>query len=152
MAVRGIQLVDELGDEVLVLEGFLDGGQRRRGLLPLARVRAIAVDFLTGIGMLVVDLAPQTLEVEVAQGIRTQTAALVELVADDVRVLLQEVRDAGKDRRADAIGMQALEQQERLEGGVGRAASIHPPGPVGVVGARRAMRRRKRRERSQRDG
>jgi hypothetical protein len=41
--------------------------------------------------------------------------------------------------------MQALEQQQRLEGGVGRAASIHPPVPLG------ARARGRGREGSQRD-
>jgi hypothetical protein len=141
LAVRGIQLVDELGDEVLVLQRLLDRGQRRARLLPLPRVRAIPAGIVAGLGLLVVQLAPQPLQVKVAQGIRAQAAALEVLVGGNVRVLLQQVRDAAKDAGADAIGMQALEQQERLEGGVGSAAVIHPPRPVGVRGARRAMGR-----------
>jgi hypothetical protein len=111
MAIRGVQLVDELRDEVLVLQRFLDGGQRRTGLLPLARVRDIAIRLLAVVTLLVLDLPPQTLQVEVAQGIRAQAAALEVVVASDVGVLLQQVRNPAKDGGAHAIGMQALEQQ-----------------------------------------
>jgi len=66
-------------------------------------------------------------------------------VASDFRVLLQQIRDLAEDGVFYAIGMQALEQQKRLESGVGRAASIHPPVPL------RAMGRGKRRDGSQRE-
>jgi hypothetical protein len=140
MAVRGVQLVDELRNEVLVLQRLLDVGQHGTGLLPLARV-AIAAGLVAVVALLEVDLAPQPLEIEAAQGIRAEAAALEVAVAGDVGVLLQQVRDAGEDGGADAIGVQTLEEEQRLEGGVGRAASIHPPVPVGVRGARRAMGR-----------
>jgi hypothetical protein len=146
LAVRGVQLVDELRDEVLVLQRLLDRRQRRARLLALPGVRAVAVAvaaaaILAGVGLLELQLPPQALQVEVAQRIRAQAAALEELVAGDVGVLLEQVRDAAKDAGADAIGVQALEQQQRLEGGVGRATGIHPPQPEGVRGARRAERR-----------
>jgi hypothetical protein len=110
VAVRGIQLVDELGDEMLVLQRLLHGRQRRSGLLPLPRIGGISIGFVAAVALLVLDLAPQTLEIEVAQGIRTQTAALKRLVASDVGVLLQHVRDATEDGITDAIGTQTLEQ------------------------------------------
>jgi hypothetical protein len=64
-------------------------------------------------------------------------------VASDVGVLLQQIRDPAEDAVAYSIGAQTLEQQERLEVGVGRAAVIHPPVPVGG--------RRGQRKGSQRD-
>jgi hypothetical protein len=150
VAIRGVQLVDELRNEVRVLQRLLDRGQRGTGLLPLAWV-AIAGGVVAVIALLEVDLAPQPLEIEVAQGIRAETAALEVPVASDIGVLLQQVRDPAEDGSAYAIGVQALEQEQRLEGGVGRAASIHPPVPLGVRGARRAMGRGLRKG-SQRDG
>lgn len=141
MAVGRVQLIDQLRNEVRVLQRFLDRRQRRAGLLPLSRVRAVAIHFPVRVGVLVLDLPPQAVQVEVAQGIRAEAAALEVLVAGDVGVLLQQVRNPAEDRGAHAIGMQALEQQQRLEGGVGRDASIHPPVPLGVGGARRAMGR-----------
>jgi hypothetical protein len=141
VAVRGVQLVDELRDEVRVLQRLLHRGQRRARLLALAGVCGVAADMLARVGLLEVQLPAQALEVEVAQGVRAQAAALEELVAGDVRVLLEQVRDAAKHAGADAIGVQALEQQQRLEGGVGSATGTHPPQPEGVRGARRAERR-----------
>lgn len=128
VAVRGIELGDELGDQVLVLEGFLDGGQARALSLSLGRAGDIAVVRVGVGGLLMLELSLQALEVEVAQGIGTEAAGLEVLVGGDVRVLLQQVGDADEDSGADAIGMEALEQQERLEVGVGRDASRHPPG------------------------
>lgn len=128
VAVRGIELGDELGDQVLVLEGFLDGRQARALSLSLGRARDIAVVGVAVGGLLMLELSLQALEVEVAQGIGTEAAGLEVLVGGNVRVLLQQVGDAGEDGGADAIGMEALEQQERLEVGVGRDASRHPPG------------------------
>lgn len=133
VAVRGIELADEFGDEVLVLQRLLDGGQGGTGLLPLARVGAMAV-CVRGLGaLLVVQLFPQAVEVEVAESIGAQAAALVGLVVCDVRVLLQQVRDLGKDIGADAVGAQTLEHKQRLEGGVGRPASSHPTRALGRV-------------------
>lgn len=134
-----------------MLQRFLDRGQRRTGLLPLPRVRAISVCLLIVVALLVLNLPPQALQVKVAQCIWAQSAALEVFVASDVGVLLQQVRDAAEDRVAYAIGSQTLEQQKRLEGGVGRAASIHPPVPLGVFCARRAMARRGLGKGSQRD-
>jgi hypothetical protein len=136
---------------VLVLQRFLDRGQRRTGLLPLPRVRAISVRLLIGVALLVLNLPSQALQVEVAQRIRAQAPALEVFLAGDVGVLLQQVRDPAEDGSAYAIGSQTLEQQERLEGGVGRAAGIHPPVPMGVFCARRAMERRGLGKGSQRD-
>jgi hypothetical protein len=141
VAVRSVQLVHELWDEVLVLQRFLDRGQRWTGLLPLPRVRAISMRLVAGVALLVLDFPPQPLKIKVAQGIRTETAALEVPVASNIGVLLQQVRDAAEDGGAHAIGMETLEEQERLESGVGRAASIHPPVPVGVRGAQWAMGR-----------
>jgi hypothetical protein len=62
----------------------------------------------------------QPFQIKGAQRIRTEAAALVVVVAGDVGVLLQQVRDAAKDGGADAIDAEVVEQQERLEGGVGR--------------------------------
>jgi hypothetical protein len=126
---------------VLVLQRFLNCGQCRTGLLPLPRIRAISIRLIAIVALLVVDLPPQAVEIKVAQGIRTETAALEVSVASNVGVLLQQVRDPAEDGGAYAIGMQTLEEEERLEGGVGRAASIHPPVPLGVDGAQRAMGR-----------
>jgi hypothetical protein len=56
-------------------------------------------------------LPPQALEIEAAQGIRAETAALEVSVASDVGVLLQQVRDPAEDGSAYAIGMQALEDK-----------------------------------------
>ena len=107
----------------MVLEGFLDGGQAWALSLSLGRARDIAVVGVAVGGLLMLELSLQALE-----GIGAEAAGLEVLVGGDVRVLLQQVGDAGEDGGADAIGMEALEQQERLEVGVGRDASRHPPG------------------------
>lgn len=139
VAIGRIKLVDELWDEVLVVERLLHAGQCWTRLLALARVCAISIG-VVGVGAdFIFNLLPQALQIEGAQGIWTETAALVVLVAGDVGVVLQQVGDPAKDGVCYAIGAQTLEQKQRFEGGVGRAASIHPPVPVGVWGARRAM-------------
>jgi hypothetical protein len=122
VAVGDVQLLDELRDEVLVLQRLLHRRQRRAGLLALPGVRAFAVGFrvFAVAALLELDLAPQPFQIKGAQRIRTEAAALVVVVAGDVGVLLQQVRDAAKDGGADAIDAEVVEQQERLEGGVGR--------------------------------
>jgi len=121
-----------------VLQRLGDGGQRRARLLPLARVCGavavpvrVAVRVAIVVALLVLDLPAQALQVEVAQGIRAQAAALEGPVGDDVGVLLQLVRDLAEDIVLEAVRVQALEQQKRLESGVRRDASIHPPVPGG---------------------
>lgn len=114
-----------------MLERFLDGGQGRALPLSLGRAGRVIVGGLLE-AKLELAFPLQTLEVEVAQGIGTETAGLEVLVGGDVRVLLEQVGDAGEDGGADAIGVEALEQQERLEVGVGRDASRHPPGVCGA--------------------
>lgn len=137
VAVRGIQLGDELGDQVLVLQRLLDGGQAGALALPLGGVGAVGGEAIGVGGLVAVELPAQALEVKVAQGIGAQAAGLEVLVRGDVGVVVEQVRDAGKDGGADAVGMEALEQQERLEVGVGRDASRHPPGVCS--GASRAV-------------
>lgn len=126
-----------------MLQRFLDRGQRWTRLLPFPRVCNVSIGLVIIVALFVLNLPPQALQIKIAQGIRAQTAALEILVASDVGVLLQQVRDPAEDVVAYAIGSQTLEQQERLEVGVGRAASIHPPVPVGVFGARWARGRRR---------
>jgi hypothetical protein len=111
VAVGRIELVDEPRNEVLVLQRLLDGGQCWAGLLALPRVPTVSIGLFIVAALLVLNLLPQTLQVEVAQCIGTQPAALVVFVACNVGILLQQVRDAAEDSGADAIGMQALEQQ-----------------------------------------
>jgi hypothetical protein len=127
VAVGGIQLGDELGDEVLVLQRFLDRGQAGGRQLPLAgegAMWAVAV----GVGaLLMLDLPPQAVEIEGAQGIRAQTRLVEEWVGGHVGVPLQHIRDGAKDGGPDAVGMQALEEQERFEVRVGGEAVIHSP-------------------------
>jgi len=96
--------------------------------LSLGRIRDFPVGTIAVAALLVLELPLQTLQVEVAQRIGAEAAGLEVLVGGHVGVLLQQVGDAPEDRRGDAVGMQALEQQQRLEVGVGGAASIHPPG------------------------
>lgn len=96
--------------------------------LSLGPVRGVGILGVAVAALLILQLSLQTLQVEVAQGIGAEAAGLEVAVGGDVRVLLQQVRDAGEDGGLDAIGVQALEQQERLEVGVGREASSHPPG------------------------
>lgn len=114
----------------------MDGGQIRGRQLPLPRTWDIAVLRIAVACLLMFNLPLQTLEIEVAQGVWAETAGLEVLVACDIGVLLQQVGYAAKDGGPDAIGMQALEQEQRFEVGVGRAASMHPPG---VWGARAMM-------------
>ena len=128
MAVRRVQLGNQARDEVLVLQRFLNRRQAWAMPLSLGRVRAVPVRGVAVAGLLILQLSLQTLQVKVAQGIGAEAASLEVAVGGDIRVLLQQVRDAGEDGWLDAIGMQALEQQERLEVGVGREASSHPPG------------------------
>lgn len=80
------------------------------------------------------DLPPYALEVEAAQRLSTEPADLEVLVAGDVGVLLQLVRDPVEDGGVYAIGVQALEQQQRLEVRVGGHSSIHPPVALGGRG------------------
>jgi hypothetical protein len=103
--------------------------------LSLRRVGDLPVLAFTLASLLILNLPLQTLQVEVAQRFGTQTAGLEVLVGGNVRMLLQQVRYSAEDRSPYAIGMETLEQQERLEVGVGRYASIHPPS----VGGARAM-------------
>jgi hypothetical protein len=128
-----------------VLHRFVDRGQVWAMPLSLRRVGGLPILALAVAALLQVKLPPQALQVEVAQRIRTQTAGLEELVRGHVRVLLQQVRYPAEDGGRDAIGMEALEQKQRLEVGVGGDASIHPPG----VCSARAMG--VERNRSQRD-
>jgi hypothetical protein len=140
-AVGGVELLDELGEQVLVLQRFLDGGQRGSGGLALAGVRAVGCVAVVGLLQLQFQLATQALKVEAAQGIRAQTAALEEGVARDIRVGLEQLRRLGEGIWRDAIALEALEDEQRLEGGVGGNARRHAPGSVdGVGGARRAGR------------
>jgi hypothetical protein len=102
-AVARIQLVDELRNEVLVLDRFLDGGQARTRRFPLAGVLDVAIRIwrvAINCNLLALDLLLQNVQVKVAQGIRTETAALETPVGGDVRVVLQQLRDPGKDLAA----------------------------------------------------
>jgi hypothetical protein len=124
-----------------VLQRLVDRGQHGAGLLSLARVRDIAVRLPVMVALLVLELPAQALEVEVAQGIGAQAAALEVLVAGDVGVPLQLVRNPAEDVVLEAIGVEALEQQQRLERGVRGDASIHPPVRVGRWGLRYGSQR-----------
>lgn len=114
--------------------------------LSLARVGHVAILALALGGLLVLELLAQSVEIEVAQCIGAQTAGLEVLVLPHVGRVREQIRDLGPDGVVDAIGMQALEQQQRLEVGVGGEARIHPPSVCGA----RAMGRG--RNGSQRDG
>jgi hypothetical protein len=96
--------------------------------LSLGRVCDLGILALAVGSLLVLQLPLQTLEIEVAQSIGTEATGLEVLVGGHVGVLLQQVGYPAEDGGLYAVGMQALEQQQRLEVGVGRAASIHPPG------------------------
>ena len=131
VAVGCVQLPDELGHQVVVLERLLDRGQHRpRGLsLPGVLVVAMLGAAVAAVaGLLQVNLPPQTLQVEAAQGIGTQAAALEELLGCDVRVGLQQLGRLAEGIRGHAIAREALEDEERLERGVGGDASRHAPG------------------------
>lgn len=62
----------------------------------------------------------------------------------DVGVVLQQVGDSAEDGWIYAIAGEGLEQQQRLEMGVGGQAVIHPPVAldVGVCSARATRGRR----------
>lgn len=130
-AVAGVQLVDEVRNEVLVLDRLLDRRQGGARGLALARGLRVGVGRVgIGRGALAPELVLEDVQVEVAQGIRAEAAALEALVLGDVRVALQQLRDPAEDVRGEAMGVQRLEQQQRLEVGVGSQAGIHPPGPL----------------------
>lgn len=136
-AVGCIQLLDELGHQMGVLERVLDTGQHGRSGLALPGVLAMRGGAVAG--LLDLQLPPQTVQVEAAQGVGAQTGALEEAVARDVRVGVEQLRGPGEGGRGHAMAGQALEDEERLEGGVGRGAGRHAPGEVcGVGGGRRA--------------
>jgi endonuclease/exonuclease/phosphatase (EEP) superfamily protein YafD len=111
-----------------VLQRLVHRGQTWAMPLSLGRVAALPILTLAVASLLILELPLQTLQVEVAQCIRAEAAGLEVLVRSDVGVFLQQVGYAAEDRGRDAIGMEALEQQQRLEVGVGGHASIHPPG------------------------
>ena len=111
---------------MLVLQRFLDGGQRRPCGLPLPRV--VAILGIAVAGLLHIKLPPQPFQIEAAQGIGAQTAALEGLVLSDLGAGLQQLRGLAEGVRGHAIALQALEDEERLEGGVGGDASRHAPG------------------------
>jgi hypothetical protein len=114
-AVAGVQLVDQVGDEVLVLDRLLDRRQGWARGLALARWLRVAIErLLVAVGALALDLVLEDVQVEVAQGVRAEAAALEALVLGDVRVALQQLRDSAEDVRGEAIGVQRLEQQQRL--------------------------------------
>ena len=99
--------------------------------MPLSLARAGDFPILVAIAvgaLLILNLPLQTLQVEVAQCIGTEAAGLEVLVGGDVRVFLQQVGYPAEDGGPYAVGMEALEQQQRLEVGVGGEARIHPPG------------------------
>lgn len=149
MAVRGVELLDELGEEVLVLERLVGQGQRRAVSLALGGGGVVAVGgggvgvavAITATGLLVVELAAQAVEVEAAQGIRAEAGGLEQRVGGHVGRLLQQVRDAAKDGRGDAVGVQALEQQQGLEAGVGGAGGHRPGGARAMGRARNGSQR-----------
>jgi hypothetical protein len=62
------------------------------------------------LALLALDLLLQNLQVKTSQRIRTQTAALVTLVAGDGGVFLQQLRDSAEDVVFHAIGIEGLEQ------------------------------------------
>jgi hypothetical protein len=111
-----------------VLQRLLDTRQAWAMPLSLARVGDLPILALAVAALLVLNLPLQTLQVEVAQRIRTEAAGLEVLVGGNVRVFLQQVGYPTEDGGPYAIGMEALEKQQRLEVGVGGNASIHPPG------------------------
>jgi hypothetical protein len=56
-SIGRVQLLDQLGHQVLVLQRFLDSGQRRRGGLPLPRI--VAILCLAVAGLLDLKLPPK---------------------------------------------------------------------------------------------
>jgi hypothetical protein len=129
-AVGCVQLLDELGHQVGVLERVLDAGQHRPRSLSLLGVCAILDSTSTVAALLDLNLPSEALQVEGAQSIGAQAAALEVLVACDVRVGLQQLRGPAEGVRGHAIACETLEDQERLEGGVCGDASRHAPGYV----------------------
>lgn len=111
------------------MQRLLDGWQAWAMPLSLARAGDFPILVAIAVGaLLVLNLPLQTLQVEVAQCIGTEAAGLEVLVGGDVRVFLQQVGYPAEDGGPYAVGMEALEQQQRLEVGVGGEARIHPPG------------------------
>lgn len=97
-AVASVQLVDKFRNEMLVLDGFLNGRQARAGGLPFARALDVSIGGIAiGKSLLAPDLLLQDVQVEVAQGIGAQTTALEALVGGDVGVALQQLRDSAED-------------------------------------------------------
>lgn len=129
-AVVGVELVHQLRDEMLVLQRLVHGGQTGAGCLALARLDLSVGGIGVGLVALVADLFLEDVQVEIAQGIWAEAAALEARVRGDVWVGLQQLGDGAEDLRVHTIGMERLEQEERLEVGVGGQAIIHPPGPL----------------------
>lgn len=144
-AVGCVQLLDELGHQVGVLERVLDARQHGPRSLPLLGVCAILDS--TVAALLDLNFPSEAFQVEAAQRIGAQTAALEVLVARDIRVGLKQLRGPAEGVRGHAIACKTLEDQERLEGGVRGGASRHAPGCV--EGARWADTGRLRRDGSQ---
>jgi hypothetical protein len=112
-AIALIMFLDERWYEVSMLRCLLGGGQARTGGFPLARALDFAIQRRGVLGSILSfspDLLLQLMEIEIAQSIGAQTAALEALVGGDMGVVLQQLRNAAEDLRAYAIGVEGLEQ------------------------------------------
>jgi len=121
-----VQLLHQLGHEIVVLQRFLNRGQCGHCGLPFPGVLAILCIAVATLFQF--DLSPQTLQVEATQSIRTQAAWLEELVRRDVWVGLQQLGRLAEGVLCHAIALKALEDEERFKGGVGGDARCHAPG------------------------
>lgn len=122
LAIAGVQLAQQLRDEVLVLQRVLQGGQGGAGELAFpGGLGGVGMGLVVGVGV-ALDLVLEDVQVAGAQGIWAQAGGLVVCVLGDVRVGLEQVGDLDEDIGGDAVGMERLEQEERLEAGVGRHA------------------------------
>lgn len=118
VAVAGIQGRDQLGQQMLVLGSFLDGGQAGAGGFALPRWAVAVRDglFVLVLGLqLVAHGVLQQTQVQVAQSIGAQAVFAEAGGALHGIVAQQQVGDAGEDLGVYAIASEGLEQQERLE-------------------------------------
>lgn len=108
-AVARIEPGDQLRNEMRVLGCFVSGWKARTGRLALSSIPNFSI-----LGFPIVNLALdfllQNLEIEVAQCIWTESAALESVGRRDVGVFLQQLGDPAEDGRFYAIGSEGLEQ------------------------------------------
>ena len=124
-AVGCVELVDELGDEVVVGGRAWLAWVGGRGCGVVVVVVVVVVDGLVIVVVMVVELGAQAVVVEGAQGVGGQTGAVVVAVGGNVGVGLQQVGGLCEGGGLDAEALEALEQQQGLERRVGWHADGH---------------------------